>query len=171
MGADLVLDVRSDRARAFKHIPDRFGHCAFLGSMRRIVVDSGPLIALFDGSDQYHEAAVRFLERNRLLLITNLPVIIEVVYVLDFSGEAQRDFLSWVQPALTIDPHTVEDLPRIRAILEKYADLPADFADASLVALCDRIKVWDVASVDGDFTLYGGRDQRRFNNRFFAVEE
>ena len=135
--------------------------------MRSIVVDSGPLIALFDGSDQYHATAVGFVERNRLPLITNLPVVTEVVYVLDFSGEAQRDFLSWVQQALTIDVRTVEDLPRVRTILEKYADLPADFADASLVALCERIKVWDVASVDSDFTIYRARDKRRFNNRFF----
>ena len=102
-------------------------------------------------------------------MITNLPVVTEVVYVLDFSGEAQRDFLSWAQQALTIDIRTVDDLPRIRAILEKYADLPADFADASLVALCERLKVWDVASVDSDFTIYRGPDKRRFNNRFFAV--
>lgn len=61
------------------------------------------------------------------------------------------------------------NLPQIRAVLEKYADLPADFADASLVALCERIKVWDVASVDGDFTIYRGRDKRRFNNLFFDV--
>jgi len=47
--------------------------------MRGIVVDSGPLIALFDGSDQYHTAAVRFIERNRQPLITNLPVVTEVV--------------------------------------------------------------------------------------------
>lgn len=135
--------------------------------MRSVVVDSGPLIALFDGSDQHHEPAVRFLRRSRLPLITNLPVVTEVVYVLDFSNEAQRDFLCWAQQALTVDTGTVEDLPRIRAILEKYADLPADFADASLVALCERIKVWDVASVDGDFTIYRGRDKRRFNNLFF----
>lgn len=135
--------------------------------MPSIVVDSGPFIALFDGSDRYHDAAVRFLQRNRLPLISNLPVITEVVYVLDFSSEAQRDFLSWAQQALTIDTGTVADLPRIRAILEKYADLPADFADASLVALCERIKVWDVASVDDDFTIYRGRDKQRFNNLFF----
>ena len=134
--------------------------------MRSIVLDSGPLIALFDGSDQYHVAAVNFLERNRLPLIANLPVITEVVYVLDFSGQAQRDFLFWAQSALTIDLHTVEDFPRIRAILEKYADLPADFADASLVALCERLNIWDVASVDHDFTIYRGRDKRRFNNWF-----
>ena len=64
--------------------------------MRSIVVDSGPLIALFDGSDQYHELAVRFLRRHRSPLISNLPVVTEVVYVLDFSSEAQRDFLSSV---------------------------------------------------------------------------
>lgn len=139
--------------------------------MRSIVVDSGPLIALFDGSDQYHEATVRFLERNRSPLITNLPVITEVVYVLDFSGQAQRDFLSWAQLALTIDAHTAEDLPRIRAILEKYADLPADFADASLVALCDRLKVWDVASIDSDFTIYRGHNKRPFSNRLFEAKK
>lgn len=68
---------------------------------------------------------------------------------------------------LSIDTGTVDDLPQIRALLAKYADLPADFADASLVALCDRIKIWDIASVDSDFTLYRGRDKQRFHNRFF----
>mgnify|MGYP003374100667 FL=1 len=137
--------------------------------MRGIVVDSGPLIALFDGSDRYHAAAVRFVEENREPLITNLPVVTEVVYVLDFSGEAQRDFLGWAQRALAIDAGTVADLTRIRAILAKYADLPADFADASLVALCERLKIWDVASVDRDFTVYRGPDKRRFRNRFLEA--
>lgn len=134
--------------------------------MRGIVVDSGPLIALFDGSDRYHAAAVRFVESNREPLITNLPVVTEVVYVLDFSGEAQQDFLGWAQRALAIDAGTVDDLTRIRAILAKYADLPADFADASLVALWGRLKIWDVASVDRDFTVYRGPDKQRFRNCF-----
>ena len=54
---------------------------------------------------------------------------------------AQRDFLFWAQQALNIDIGTVDDLPKIRAILEKHVDLPANFADASLVALCERIKL------------------------------
>lgn len=87
--------------------------------MRSIVVDSGPSVALFDRSDRYHEPAVRFLQRNRSPLISNLPVVTEVVCVLDFSREAQRDFLAWAQRALTIDAGTVEDLLRIRAVLEK----------------------------------------------------
>ncbi len=42
---------------------------------------------------------------------------------------------------LNIDTGTVDDLPKIRAILEKHVDFPANFADASLVALCERIKL------------------------------
>jgi hypothetical protein len=137
--------------------------------VRSVVVDSGPLIALFDGSDQHHARAVVFLQALEGRLVTNLPVITEVVYMLDFSREAQRDFLFWAELSLTVDTDTVGDLPRIRAILDKYADLPADFADASLVALCERLKVTTVASVDSDFTIYRTRQRRPFRNLFFEV--
>lgn len=137
--------------------------------MKSIVVDSGPLIALFDGSDRFHMRAVEFVRGLRGPLITNLPVITEVVYVLDFSSQAQRDFLFWAERALVIDTATPDDLPRIRAILEKYSDLPADFADASLVALCERLKTTVVASVDKDFTVYRTQGKRTFRNLFLEV--
>ena len=132
--------------------------------MRNIIVDSGPLIALFDASDRWHKTAVAFIRDEPGRLVTNLPVLTEVVYMLDFSFAAQRDFLAWVDGALTIDQRTAGDLPRIRAVLEKYRDLPADFADASLVALCERLNSFDVASVDRDFTIYRSRTKRCFNN-------
>jgi predicted nucleic acid-binding protein len=52
-----------------------------------------------------------------------------------------------------IDASTVGDWERILALLKKYADLPADFADASLIGLCERINTRTVASVDSDFTV------------------
>lgn len=136
--------------------------------MKSIVVDSGPLIALFDGSDQYHAIAVAFVRNLDGRLVTNFPVITEVVYVLDFSPQAQRDFLFWAEQALSIDTDTAGDLPRIRALLEKYGDLPANFADASLVALCERIDTTNVASVDKDFTIYRTRNRKAFRNLFFG---
>lgn len=136
-------------------------------SVKNIVIDSGPLIALFDGSDQHHGRAVEFVRNLSGQLVTNLPVITEVVYMLDFSKQAQQDFLFWAESATTIDNGTGGDLPRIRAILEKYSDLPADFADASLVALCERLNTINVASVDGDFTIYRTLDRRIFRNLFF----
>jgi len=108
---------------------------------------------------------VRDLRRR---LITNLPVITEVVHMLGFAPQAQRDFLFWGEQALTIDADTTEDFPRIRALLEKYRDLPADFTDTSLIALCERLKITSVASVDKDFTIYRTRNRKLFQNLFLG---
>jgi uncharacterized protein len=101
-------------------------------------------------------------------LTINLPVVTEVVHMLDFSPQAQRDFLLWAERSTTIDTGAGEDLPRVRALLEKYADLPADVTDASLVALGERLHTSTVASVDSDFTIYRTRDRKTFRNLFFA---
>lgn len=136
--------------------------------MKNIVVDSGPLIALFDASDRYHAHAMEFVKNLKKPPVTNLPVITEVVYVLDFSVKAQREFLYWAGHALCIDQDTVTDMPRIISLMEKYNDLPADFADASLVALCERLKTTRVASVDKDFTIYRNQARQSFENIFFG---
>ncbi len=135
--------------------------------MKNIVVDSGPLIALFDGSDRYHDQAVKFIKGLIGPAVTNLPVITEVVYMLDFSDGAQRDFLCWAERALEIDQNTVADMPRIVSLMRKYGDLPADFADASLVALCERLNTTLVASVDKDFTIYRNQAKQAFENLFW----
>jgi hypothetical protein len=80
----------------------------------------------------------------------------------------QHDFLRWADDALDLDAQTPQDLPRIREVIAKYRDLPADFADASLVALAERRGLFVVASIDKDFTVYRGASRRRFRNVFFA---
>jgi len=131
-----------------------------------IVVDAGPLIALFDRDDRHHRRAVEFVRDRRARLITNLPVLTEATFLLRFSVEAQRDLLWWAHKSLEIDQGTSADLPRIITLLEKYRDMPADFADASLVALAERLNVSRIASVDSDFTIYRLSDKRRFENVF-----
>ena len=135
--------------------------------MQNIVVDSGPLIALFDGSDRYHQQALQFIQGVKGTLHTNIAVITEVVHLLDFSQQAQQDFLHWVEQAVVIDQRTLDDWGRILDLLRKYADLPADFADASLVVLCDRLKTQAVASVDRDFTVYRNHQKQPFSNLFW----
>jgi predicted nucleic acid-binding protein len=132
-----------------------------------IIVDAGPLIALFDRDDRHHRRAVEFVRRRRERLITNLPVLTEATFVLRFSVEAQRDLLNWAHQALDIDNATSADLPRIAALLAKYRDLRADFADISLVALAERLDLSLVASVDKDFAVYRAFGRRSFKNVFW----
>jgi uncharacterized protein len=131
-----------------------------------IVVDAGPLIALFDRDDRHHRRAVEFVRIRQLRLITNLPVLTEATFLLRFSIEAQRDLLSWAHRSLEIDQDTSADLPRIIALLDIYRDLPADFADASLVALAERLSVSRVASIGSDFAVYRLPGKRPFENVF-----
>jgi predicted nucleic acid-binding protein len=135
-----------------------------------IVVDAGPLVALFDRDDGHHRRAIEFIRTRALRLITNLPVLTEATFLLRFSVAAQRDLLWWAHKCIEIDQDTSTDLPRIITILEKYHDLPADFADASLVALAERLNVSRVASVDRDFAIYRLAGKRRLENVFLRAD-
>jgi len=121
--------------------------------MANIVVDSGVLCAAFDATDSDHSRATNFL-RHSHVLHTNLPVLTEVAYLLRKSHQTRQGFLKFAARALQIDTETASDLPRIVEIMAKYADLPADFADASVVALCERRGIVQIASFDSDFTVY-----------------
>jgi predicted nucleic acid-binding protein len=55
-----------------------------------------------------------------------------------------------------------EDYARVIELNERYADLPGDFADLTLVALSERLDVKEILSLDGDFDVY-----RRFRREPF----
>ena len=134
--------------------------------MPSIAVDAGPLVALFDGSDKYHAETIAFAQRADLHLITNLLVVAEVAALL--PARYQLDLRRWAEEGIEIDWGTVADFPRIAALMQKYDDLPADLADASLVAMCERRRISDVATVDKDFDIYRTVDRKRLRNVFFA---
>ena len=132
-----------------------------------VVVDSGPLVALFDRGDASHERAVAFVNECESELVTQLAVVTEVMYLLRYRHNAQLDFLRWVSGGgVLIKDTTTEDLFRARQLIEKYADRPMDFADALLVALCERLDVPEIATIDSDFEIYRFKGRRRFVNLF-----
>lgn len=134
--------------------------------MQSIVVDAGPLISLFDGGDSRHRDALCFFELAEAKFVTNLAVITETAHMLSFSTGAVGDFLGWIGTTFQIDTGTIADLPRIIEIMGKYADLPADFADASLLALCERAGIDRIATLDRDFEVYRLRNRKRLVNVF-----
>ena len=136
----------------------------------KTVVDSGPLIALFDRGDQYHQNALEFLKHFRGELVSTVAVITEVTHLLDFSTGAQIDFIKWVGDGAVDLVHLHrDDLVRIVELTRKYADLPMDFADASLVAISERLGIRDIATIDADFHIYRIADKDIFHNVFFAA--
>ena len=131
--------------------------------MRRILIDSGPLIALFDRDDKYHLASVEFIRNNESELITTIASMTEILHLLDFSRDAQIDFLSWVNAgAVNIEQITSDDLARIKELTIKYSDLPMDFADACLVFLGEKLNISSIATIDRDFDVYRLKGKKTF---------
>jgi hypothetical protein len=131
------------------------------------LADSGPLIALFDKSDRHHRRVRGFLKARRLKLITTWPVITEVCAVL--PRLCALDFLEFVsRGGVAIEGPATADLDRALELLKKYADLPADFADISLVVLAERLGIDIVMSLDSDFAVYRIAGRKRFRNLLAA---
>ena len=126
--------------------------------MASILVDTGPLVALFDASEQAHNAVVQALANLTRTdrLFTSLAVVTEVTHLLDFSVRKQLEFLQWVElGALTIEPITPQDFPALRTLMQRYTNLPMDFADATLVLLAERLGSQKILTLDRrDFTVY-----------------
>jgi uncharacterized protein len=131
--------------------------------MTKILIDSGPLIALFSRNDKYHAASVEFIKTNRSELITTLASVTETLHLLDFNRNAQMDFLSWTYAgALVIEPITRNDFLRIKTLITKYSDLPMDFADACLVFLSEKLNISKIATIDRDFDVYRSKGKKPF---------
>jgi hypothetical protein len=128
--------------------------------VRSIIVDAGPLVALFRARDRHHAAAKAVLESTRALLLSTWPVVTEACHFLARDGK--RALLSFIRRgALRIEPLSAGDIPRLDELLARYERM--DFADATLVLLAEKTGIMEVFTIDRrDFEMYRTRAGRRF---------
>lgn len=122
-----------------------------------VLVDTGPLVALFDPSDREHASCTRELARlEGRRLVTTLAVVTEATYLLEFSGRAQRALLTFIADgAIELAVIDAAAIRRAESLMLKYEDLPMDFADATLVVLAELLGTLDVFTLDRrDFGIY-----------------
>lgn len=129
--------------------------------MRRVLVDTGALIALVRERDAYHARALSFFDEFRSgELLTTAAVLTETLHLLPTHLGAS--VLVLVQPPRWLVLDLAPGLRRIAELLAKYADRPMDFADASLVWAAEQSGVREVLTTDQDFAIYRTRSLQRF---------
>ncbi len=129
-----------------------------------ILIDAGPLVALFHGDDRAHEDCRDLLGRLREPLLTVWPVVAEAMYLLNFSWEAQEGLLRMIEAEdIKLAALEASDAPRIRELMQKYRDLPMDLADAALVCIAEKHRIAKVFTLDRrDFGVYRTRGTSAF---------
>lgn len=133
--------------------------------MKNILVDAGPLIALFDKDDKYHNSVIKFLKQFNGQLITTWPVITEVTHLLSFNVNVQINFLEWLKrEAVTIINLENIHLERIIQLSMKYSDVPMDLADSSLIVIAELTNITDIITIDSDYYIYKTKNRKSLNN-------
>jgi predicted nucleic acid-binding protein len=128
-----------------------------------ILVDTGPLVALFDPQDAQHERCVKALKAIKEPLVTTIPVLTEAFHMLgpaSVGSDRLRDFIDTGGLSVWFfDRGTVR---RAFELIEQYADHPMDLVDASLVTAAEAVGTRQVFTIDRkDFAVYRVRRGHR----------
>ena len=130
--------------------------------MRRVLADSGFLVALGIERDPRHRAARDYLDNYHGEMLVPAPVVTESCYFLSTAGKVR--LLDWLREI----PRKVLDLPTyaypdVSEILTRYADLNPDFTDAAMVWFAQDTGCRAILTVDvRDFSAFHLAKGRRF---------
>jgi predicted nucleic acid-binding protein len=131
-----------------------------------LLLDTGAFVALVDRDENAHADCVAALERWNRPIVTTEAVLTETLYLVGPQWRAQKNVLEFVlRGAFQLVPSSPASLKRVSALMEKYRNVPMDFADATLVALGEQLET------DWVFTLdrRGFSTFRMHRNRPFQI--
>ena len=128
--------------------------------MRRVLVDTGALVALVRARDKYHASVTQFFgEFLSGELITTIAVLTEALHLL--PAQPGAGLIELVRGPRWRLADASAGLERIAELMRKYADRPMDFADASLVWAAELTGAREILTTDRDFEIYRTRSQER----------
>ena len=128
------------------------------------IMDTGPWVALIDRSESRHAECVQWLKNFSGRLYSTEAVLTEVLYLLNFSIAAQCAALDFVlESVIEIVPANLRSLKKTKTLMKKYADLPMDFADATIVCLAAETGMQNIVTFDRkDFAIYKSPKKKSF---------
>jgi predicted nucleic acid-binding protein len=138
-----------------------------------IIVDTVFWLALANQKDSLHSLAKKqFQKLINEQFITTWCVVTETCYLLPkrVGIDAPKIFIHKISTGkLQVFDLKIKHCQRIEELMQKYRDLPMDFADASLVILAEELGSGQILSVDyhyRDFNTYRWKNTEPFQNFF-----
>jgi predicted nucleic acid-binding protein len=132
------------------------------------LIDTGPLVALFDPKDADHAGCHEVLGGIDGALYTTEAVLTEAFHMLEPASKGAAGIKQFVLDGyLSLLPLDQPRLMRCFEYMAQYQSLPMDFADATLVASAEALNTRRVFTLDfADFGVY----RIRRGHRLYALE-
>jgi predicted nucleic acid-binding protein len=122
---------------------------------RRVLLDTGPLVAFLNARDRFHEWAKSRLAQVDPPALTCEAVLAEACHLLRATHGGPEAVLGLLDRDLIAVPFRLEDeVEPLRRLLARYRDLPVSLADACLVRLAELERNPLVLTLDSDFSVY-----------------
>lgn len=128
-----------------------------------LLLDTGALVTLLDRSQPRHSEFVGFFKEWDGIMLSTEAVLAEASHLL---GRVSGGAASCVEGGAVLVPSSPASLRRAHELMQKYHDLPMDFADATLVVLAEDVGTDLVFTTDLlDFRVYRIRGRGKFRIR------
>jgi predicted nucleic acid-binding protein len=132
--------------------------------MKRVLVDTGPLVAVMSRSDQHHKTCVEMLHDLPGPLFSCWTVITEAAWLLRRHPGAVGQLLDSISAGfLELLVVQSAEAAEIGKLIEKYKNIRPQLADAALVYLAERDGFEVIFTLDRrDFSVYQAGRKRAF---------
>lgn len=121
------------------------------------ICDTGPLVAIIDAKDANHLRCLEAAKKVRLPLITSIACLTEALYLLGKSAGYSGQEALWEfsrQGLLAFDHSAPAEIEEAYDFMERFRDVPCDFADATLLVLLRKLGKTTILTLDGHFHAY-----------------
>lgn len=131
---------------------------------QRVLVDTGPLVAVLNRGDSQHPRCVETLKTIRPPLLTSWPVITEAAWLLRNHHDLLTGLYSLAARGIfRILDISQDELADLQRLMNRYKSLSPQLADLSLVHLAQREGLETVFTLDRrDFSVYRRKGRTGF---------
>ena len=122
---------------------------------RRVILDTGPLVALLNIRDNYHDWARTEFDQIKPPLLSCEAVFSEACFLLRTVPNGSQTVINLLNQGVVETPFRLnEESERIKNLLVRYASVPMSLADACLVRMAEQYSQAAVMTLDNDFHIY-----------------
>lgn len=123
---------------------------------RRVILDTGPLVAFLNPHDRHHGWAREQWASIRPPFLTCEAVVTEACFLAHrFASRAEEAVIAMIERGvLDLSFRLADEVAAVTRMMRKYHDLPMSLADACLVQISRRHPGSIVLTLDADFRIY-----------------
>lgn len=119
-----------------------------MAAPRDILLDTGPLVAVIDSGDQEHRQCVDLWNDMADRCLTTEAVVTEATHLVGRAGAASLPLELLLAARIPIVPLERAGHEHAVRLMRRYATVPMDYADASLVIVADALRLKTVFTLD-----------------------